>query len=642
MTVKIIILIVINIFALSLLSAGQPDSLNTENQNSRKVYDLEGLTIRALATTGTLGYSYKKEITTDNLGSAVNIKDLLTDIPGLRITTGGKGETDLRIRSFQRKQIKIMFDGVPVSGGYFGNVDLNAFPIADIREINVVKGPVSPLYGTNTLGGVINIITNDNDPGWTHQARFRLDRSKTYSISYTGGKGSRFSNFRYYFDRSYSPGYYMSDSFAATPYEDGGLRDNTSFSRYSVGVGWNGDIHSIHHLDFRTGYTYLDNKDIPAPTYQASYRKFVDWHSYNTSLRYSIPLRYNLKLESLIYTDFLKDVYEEYVDAGMTNPILTSDLRNTVIGFDTRSEWIVNDMMISRQGYNYEFNTYKRRDDSFYTDWYSGSTVQQQLWLQPEYNITRNLTFTAGASISTLHIDETEVNFAGSSGMYLNVPNNMRFSLSYSRSIRNPILRELYSYSQGNPGLLPEKADKYEITVASPYKIGQRYGYLHFALFYNSIFDLIESIMVPEENLQRYENIARADSYGTDLDLAFKPFSRWESNLSYTLLFPGNKSDYSMLRIPRNNVILANRFNFTENLSFRLSSEYCDRRDDLDNFNNPQYIPAYFSHDLGFTYKYRKFAFASGIDNVFDTLYYEKYGFPGRGRNFYFSLELRL
>ncbi|MBW6516165.1 MAG: TonB-dependent receptor [Candidatus Cloacimonetes bacterium] len=641
MKYKVLGIVIIFVAGLSILWTAEPDTLLVTETQHRKVYDIEGVTITALATTSTLGYSQIKEIGTENLGSAVNVKDLLTDLPGLRITTGGKGETDLRIRNFLRKQVKIMHNGVPISGGYFGNVDLNALPVTDIEQINIIKGPVSALYGSNTLGGIINIVTNEVPPGWSHITRFSLDRSKTCSLSYTGSRGSRNNSFNYRLERSFSSGYYLSESFEPTYHEDGGIRENTGFSRYSVGIGWNGYLASIHNLNFQAGYNYLDNKDIPSSVYEASFRRFTSWHSYNTSLRYSLPLRYNLLTETKIYTDFFDNVYEEYLDSELTNPDLISDIRNTTIGFSTTSQWTLSDRLLTKQGYKYEYSHYKRKDNAYYSDWYSGATILQEIYFQPEYDLSDLFTLTIGGNLSSFDQDKPTYNFAGSSGIFLTFPSNMRFSLAYSSNIRYPIMRELFSSSVGNTDLLPEKANKFEITGGSPFRLGSSYGYAHLALFHNSVFDLIEIRMLSDGYSRRFENIGNTYNYGTDLEMYFIPYPFWQSNISYSFIVTDSRSDYDLLRIPRNNVIFSNRFKLSDNLTIRQSSEYCDVRDDLDNFNYPQKIPSYTIHNVNILYRYSIANIKIGVDNIFDTLYYEKYGFPSKGRNYYISLELK-
>ena len=55
--------------------------------------------------------------------------------------------------------IKVLIDGLPIVGRSSGNLDLSRLAIGNIKKIEIVKGPSSSLYGSDALGGVINIIT---------------------------------------------------------------------------------------------------------------------------------------------------------------------------------------------------------------------------------------------------------------------------------------------------------------------------------------------------------------------------------------------------------------------------------------------------------------------------------------------------
>ena len=56
--------------------------------------------------------------------------------------------------------ITILIDGVPLIGRSSGNFDLSRIAVNNIKQIEVVKGPSSSLFGSDALGGVINIVTN--------------------------------------------------------------------------------------------------------------------------------------------------------------------------------------------------------------------------------------------------------------------------------------------------------------------------------------------------------------------------------------------------------------------------------------------------------------------------------------------------
>ncbi len=622
--------------------AGQPDSLSVQERSSRKVYELDKIVVTGHASAKTLGYSRKKEISSELSGGATSFSELLNGLPGLRITTSGKGESDLRIRSFFKKQVKILVNGRPLSGGYFGNVDLHTLPITDIKRINIIQGPVSSLLGANTLGGVVNIVTHDIPYGWKHTARLLIDSNSTYDLSYIGSKGNRSNGFRYSLTRSHSPGYRLSRSFTPTSHQDGGKRENTGYSRQSAGLGWNGFWGLSHNFDLQAHYIFIDNKEIPSPVYKGEYRKFTDWHNYNLSLKYSVPLKYNLPLEVTLYTDNYNNTYEEYDGPSMENSVLISELHNRTVGLSSNTEWKISGSLNIKKSYHYEYSSFKRKDNVLYPDWFTGSTVLQQISLQPEYSPASSLVIAAGAGLSSFHIDEPEYNLDLSSGLYYTSEKNLRLSAAYSRNNRYPVMHELFSINQGNPQLMPERADKLELTASTPFRIGSMPSFVHLALYRNNIYDLIEPVFDPENNTRRFQNIEEASNYGTDIDLTISPFEFWQSSISYTLILSGKQSDYSLLRIPRHNVINANRFYLTDSLVLRQTTEFCARRNDLDYYENPRQIPSYVLHHISLNKSYSKLTMTAGIDNIFDTHYSEKFGFPGKGRKLFVTLKLQL
>ena len=82
-------------------------------------------------------------------------------LPGVFVQVVGKGEAHVSIRGFDQNQVKVLIDGVPARESYFGTVDLSMLPADAISKITISKGAGSVLYGSNTMGGVINIITKN-------------------------------------------------------------------------------------------------------------------------------------------------------------------------------------------------------------------------------------------------------------------------------------------------------------------------------------------------------------------------------------------------------------------------------------------------------------------------------------------------
>ncbi|CDG88436.1 ligand-gated channel protein [Xenorhabdus bovienii] len=145
-----------------------------------------------------------------------DVTDALKDVPGVVVTGGGSG-SDISIRGMGSKYTMILIDGKRVdSRNTRPNGDESGIeqgwmpPLASIERIEVVRGPMSSLYGSDAMGGVINIITRKVQKEW--HASLRADTTLT--------------------ERKKSGNSYQTSVYAAGPLIDGllGLKVNSLFS----------------------------------------------------------------------------------------------------------------------------------------------------------------------------------------------------------------------------------------------------------------------------------------------------------------------------------------------------------------------------------------------------------------------------
>jgi len=96
------------------------------------------------------------------------LQEALEHVPGLRVdmdsgSWGDKGKVS--IRGMESRHVLILVDGHRIYGGHDASVDLQSYPTEMIERIEVVKGPGSALYGSEAMGGVINVITRKAEDG---------------------------------------------------------------------------------------------------------------------------------------------------------------------------------------------------------------------------------------------------------------------------------------------------------------------------------------------------------------------------------------------------------------------------------------------------------------------------------------------
>ncbi|UPT66585.1 MAG: TonB-dependent receptor [Sphingobacteriales bacterium JAD_PAG50586_3] len=93
---------------------------------------------------------------------AVNLRDVLTNDLNIRLSNDPVLGSSMTMMGIGGENIKILIDGVPMVGRTNGNIDLTQINLNNIERIEVVEGPLSVSYGTNALGGAINLITKKN------------------------------------------------------------------------------------------------------------------------------------------------------------------------------------------------------------------------------------------------------------------------------------------------------------------------------------------------------------------------------------------------------------------------------------------------------------------------------------------------
>ncbi len=90
---------------------------------------------------------------------ANNLRELLLQELSINVTQRSVFGSSLEVQGVSKENIKILMDGVPVLGRLNGILDLNQISLINIQKVEFIQGPVSVIYGTDALGGVINLIT---------------------------------------------------------------------------------------------------------------------------------------------------------------------------------------------------------------------------------------------------------------------------------------------------------------------------------------------------------------------------------------------------------------------------------------------------------------------------------------------------
>ncbi len=571
----------------------------------------------------------------DPSAASSTIQDALQNLPGISSTTGSKDESNIRLRGFRKNEVKIMVDGRPLNNGYFGNVDLSKLAAVDIEEIQIVKGPASPMFGTNSMGGIVNIITKT--PGtksWLNlETVVRRNNSQDYMVS----SSHSFNDFNYKLAAAWqrTDGFALSKSFEPTDFETGGIRDNSSGDKLNLNGNLNWLPDGVNQLGFSFNLSSMKDKDIPSSIYERKRRRYDNWLRYNAGLSAEWMLGETTQFTALLARDTAQDRYLEFGSQDILS--LDSEMKTDCYSLAGKLKLRLNQDRSCNFGYRGELLFSKRKDDDFYQEWTDNRSQVHSAFVQyasPLFNHIKTqvgigLAISANSDTSKLNILPEPVlglEYEGSDGSIS--------KLSLGLSSAQPTLRQLFSASKGNPGLKPQSAFKSELGHVRPI-LGRKLSFTTTA-FFNRTKNLIDL------NQGRYDNIYKVDSYGAEAELVFTASKRYQASLSYAWMDYLQQSDYRLSETAPQTIELSHTLALPQKARLSLSTLYMDSRLSQDDSGNYHILPSYWKHDASISLPYRSLNLELGIDNILDENYQGEYGFPEPGRNFYLGLKLSL
>lgn len=142
-----------------------------------------------------------------------SLSDALSQLPGMKLREAGGVGSDMQLMldGFSGKHVKVFIDGVPQEGA--GRAfDLNNIPAGFAERIEVYKGVVPVGFGTDAIGGVINVVTNKQRSRWhadasysygsfnTHRSNLRFGRTNKWGLMYEVEAFQNYSDNDYYID----------------------------------------------------------------------------------------------------------------------------------------------------------------------------------------------------------------------------------------------------------------------------------------------------------------------------------------------------------------------------------------------------------------------------------------------------------
>jgi len=136
-----------------------------------------------------------EEMNEENNIKPGNIMSLLGDIAGIQMqqVSASSGNTLARIQGLNGRYTQLLKDGMPLFGGLSGNFGIMQIPPMDLKQIEIIKGSASTLYGGDAIGGIINLISKN--PDFKRDLSFTVNQTSLAETNFNGYYAKRNKNF---------------------------------------------------------------------------------------------------------------------------------------------------------------------------------------------------------------------------------------------------------------------------------------------------------------------------------------------------------------------------------------------------------------------------------------------------------------
>ncbi len=601
------------------------------------------------------------------------VADALSKLPGVDVQTTGKGESHVTIRGFDQDSVKVLIDGVPVYEQYYRTLDLSLIPVDAISKIVVTKGASSVLYGANTMGGVINIITKKGGkvPVTSMAASYGNNNTQAYIFNH----GATVGDFNYWLTASYrsSDGFELSDDFNENnPYtgigsdynEDGGTRDLSEYIKRTINakIGYEPDADTQLYLSFD-----YHNNERGVPSEFSRYWYFTIWDQWHLNLVGQKKLSDLTTLKGrAFYTKHNDRLTDVSWDADHTTSMKwfeTSEYDGYSEGGELQASFDFGAASLVKMGFNYTKDYTEQKE--FYDETTRGvvmgwndygwqprqeyETDTYTMAIEDEINPTDRLSLVVGASYdyydpkdasSLDELPDSIESFNPQAGIVYDLTDDTSLHASVGKKTRFPHMKELYSYyAGGNAELDPQQTISYEVGADHAFATGITGSV---AYFYNDISDLIQRVRVDGD--WQYVNVSDAMTQGVELDLAMRLTDSFSVGANYTYLSTRDKeADHELSFKPRHKANIDLRYGFPFGLTTTLQGSYTQRQSDYDQ-DPVRKMPDFFllnarlEQEISLTGKLKTTLFVQGT-NLTDKDYQVDNG-PEAGRMYLAGLQV--
>uniref|UniRef100_UPI00404984EC TonB-dependent receptor plug domain-containing protein n=1 Tax=Gelidibacter sp. TaxID=2018083 RepID=UPI00404984EC len=496
----------------------------------------------------------KKEIQSVN---SLRLSDILNEQTGLITVPDFGGGEGIQLQGLDSQYTLILVDGVPLVGRSAGTLDISRITVGNIKQIEIVKGASSSLYGSEALGGVINIITENPKQGFNGDINSRVGSFDTYDSSINLGYKKEKLAINAFVNSFLSGGYDLNDNDALNTVEP--------FRNYTFNTKLIYDFSEKTNL-FVSGRYYTQNQDYVASEELKGESNINEW---NAHLKLSHT--YSKKWSS--YFEFYSTRYkaDEYLNNPDASRYSESDYDQLMIRPEIRATYSPTDKSAFIGGLGWNHETLNRTDFSTQPEFNS-----PYAYLQFDTNPTEKINIILGARFD--NHSEYESQFSPKAAIRYELSEKLAVKGSVGYGFKAPDFRQLYfDFTNSTVGytvlgynavidkineldaqgqianivvplsnfdneLQPENS--ISINVGADYNVTSKLK-LSINAFRNNINDLIDTRVIANktngQNVFSYFNVNEVYTQGLEFNSTFKLNNQLKFSGGYQLLFAKDK-----------------------------------------------------------------------------------------------------
>lgn len=440
-------------------------------------------------------------------------------IMGYGVSGGAAGGISLRGLSGGSARMMVLIDGHPQYAGIFGHPVADAYQTLLADRVEVLRGPASVLYGSNAMGGVINIVTRQPE-GDGFKGRFHTGYGSYNTLETEAGamlKSGRFS-------ANVSASYNRTD----------GHRENMGFSQYGgyakLGYQFTDNWQLLADLDL----THFDAScpgPVSAPLIDADQGITRGMSSLSVKNDYgktsgALSFFYNWGRHSIgdghtadviIVDKYTFESYDDMMGVSLYQSAVLFEGNRTTVGAD----WF-------RYG-GKAWNAYQMQPDKDLVDKHE---TELAAYFDFRQHIGSVLTLNAGLRAD--HHSRIGTEWVPQAGAAAHLPHHIEVKASVAKGFRYPILREMYMFPPQNPDLKPESSWNYELAISQKL-LGGRLSY-GVNLFHIDAKNIILTLPNPSGAGKLNQNSGELHNNGAEIQAAWRISRAWSVNANYSYL----------------------------------------------------------------------------------------------------------